>query len=63
MILAAALAVAIFGNYKRGRELDRICDLTGPHDTMAAVPHTARYEIDDICINREPDDEPVLDEP
>ncbi len=63
LLLAGLFAIAEYGNYQRGREIDRVCDLLGPHDFEVAHPMTARQEIDNICISREPDDDPVSDEP
>jgi hypothetical protein len=55
-LLLIAFAIAEHGNYQRGKELTRIRELTGPHDTSVAIPKTARQEIDNICISRQPDD-------
>jgi hypothetical protein len=49
-ILFALLAVAVYANYERGRELDRVCELIGPHDLSVTVARTAREEINNICI-------------
>ena len=57
-ILCVLLGIAGHGNYQRGRDLDRICELLGPHDVAVASPRTAREEIDNICISREPPDDP-----
>jgi hypothetical protein len=54
--LFALLLVAEYGNYSRGQELDRICELLGPHDVSVLRPTTAREEIDNICIGRIRDD-------
>jgi len=52
--LLIAFAIAEYGNYQRGG-LDRICELTDPHDVQVSVPRTGREEIDNICISRQPD--------
>jgi hypothetical protein len=56
-LLFAALAIAEYGNYRRGIELDRVCELTGPHDVMTNKPASDREELDNICGARqgEPD--------
>ena len=47
-----AFAIAEFGNYERGRDLTRVCELTGPHDVISLHPKTDREEIDSICAAR-----------
>jgi hypothetical protein len=54
-LLLALLAFAEYGNYQRGRELVRVCELLGPHGVSVVVPLRAREEIDNICIGRRPD--------
>jgi hypothetical protein len=60
-ILMALLAAAEYGNYQRGRELDRVCELLGQHDLAVNPPRTAKEEIDNICISREPPDDDQQD--
>jgi hypothetical protein len=55
-LLLIAFAVAEYGNYERGKELERVCDLIGPNDVWVEVPRTAKEEIDKICISRQQDD-------
>jgi len=55
-ILCAALALAEYGNYQRGKELDLLCDLTGPHDMYYGKPVTNRQRADNTCIARQSDD-------
>lgn len=55
-ILFALLAFAEYRSYERSRQLDRVCELLGPHDVAVGFPGTAKEEIDNICINRQPDD-------
>jgi hypothetical protein len=55
-LLLIVFAIAEYGNYQRGKELDRICELTGEHDVSVPTPRTVRQEIDKICISRQPDD-------
>jgi hypothetical protein len=54
-ILLALLGLAEYGSYQRGNELERVCELTGPHDMSFAVPRTPREEVDNICGGRESD--------
>ena len=56
-LLLIAFIIAEYGNYQRGKELDRICELSGPHDVSVKKPTTPREEIDNICISRQPDDD------
>jgi hypothetical protein len=56
IFLAILLAFAVYGNYERGTELSRVCELIGPHDVWVEKPRTVREEIDKICISRMPDD-------
>jgi hypothetical protein len=50
------LVVAEYGNYRHGKELTRVCELTGPHDVASRVPRNDREELDNICISRQSDD-------
>jgi hypothetical protein len=56
-IVCALLALVVYGNYERGRDLDRVCELLGPHDVVVPSPQTPRQEIDNICISRLPDEQ------
>ena len=55
-ILAGLLIVAEFGNYQYGKDISRLCELTGPHDVSVPHPATTEQEIDNICIGHEPAD-------
>jgi hypothetical protein len=52
LLLLLAFAIAEHANYQRSKELNRVCELTGPHDDWVAVPRNDREEIDKICISR-----------
>jgi hypothetical protein len=54
--LFVLLVIAEYGNYQRGKELTRVCELSGPHDVFIEHPRTDRQELDNICINRLSDD-------
>ncbi len=54
--LLAAFALAEYGNWRRGRELSRVCALVPHEATYASRPRTAQQEIDKICAGREPVD-------
>src|SRR5260221_13602323 len=55
-LLFGALLWCVWGNYEKGRDLDRLCELTGPHDVglPAEYAKTARDKIDNICISHQP---------
>jgi hypothetical protein len=55
-ILFVLLVIAEYGNYQRGKELDHVCELTGPHDVGFVSPKNDKEELDTICISRQPDD-------
>ena len=48
------LVIAEYGNYQRGKELDHVCELTGPHDVGFVSPKNDKEELDTI-ISRQPD--------
>ena len=48
--------VVAASNYSFGRDLERVCDLTGPHVLSLQGPLTARQKVDDICIEHAPPD-------
>jgi hypothetical protein len=56
-ILFGLLLIAEYGNWQRGEELSRLCELLGDHDISVGHPRTAREEIDNICISRRPSDD------
>jgi hypothetical protein len=51
-LLLALFALAEYNNYKKGVLLDRLCELTGPHDVGTGHPKNDREELDNICIDR-----------
>ncbi len=51
-ILLAAFVIAEYGNYQRGKELHRVCDLLGL-DPAVIAPGTAADEIANICAGRD----------
>ena len=56
-LLLGAFLLAEWGNWNRGAELSRVCQLLGDHDVSVAHPRTAKQEIDNICINRQSGDD------
>lgn len=55
-ILLVMLAIALYGNYQRGKKLDRVCELLGAHSASSVQPQGTREEIDTICLGREPEE-------
>jgi hypothetical protein len=56
----ALLALWLLAQYhlrERDQDIDRICELLGPHDAEIVPPHTPGEEIDNICIRNQPDDD------
>jgi hypothetical protein len=55
-VLLVFFIIAEYGNYQRGKELDRVCELSGPHDFSYSQPKNDKEEIDTICVNRQSGD-------
>jgi len=55
--LAALLALSIWSLYRTGLDLDRVCELTGPHEFSHEHPVTPRQEIDTLCLRHASDDD------
>jgi hypothetical protein len=55
-LLLGLLALALCGSYRTGRDLQRLCELTGNH--IVSVPQrltrTPQQEIDNICLAHAP---------
>lgn len=52
----ALFLVAAASNYTFGRNLERVCDLTGPHILSAQQPQTVQQKVAAICIAHAPPD-------
>jgi hypothetical protein len=55
-ILLGLFLIAEYGNWQRGAELTRLCDLLGNPDGLARHQTAAYREIVKICQSRQPDD-------
>ena len=55
-VLIALLAWALYGHYRTGQDLRRVCELIGPHDIAYFHPTTAPEEVDTICIDHQPEE-------
>jgi hypothetical protein len=51
VVLAIVLAISLYRNFERGRELDLICALLASHDV--SVTPARRQAVDNICVARE----------
>jgi hypothetical protein len=56
-ILGFLLALSVYGHYQTGSDLNRLCDLLGPHDVEMLHPQTTKDEIDNICLRHAPADD------
>jgi hypothetical protein len=48
-LLLGAFLIASFKYFERDKQLERVCELTGPHDVMTSHPRNGRDEVDNIC--------------
>lgn len=55
-ILFGLFLLAEYHNYKKGIDIARICELTGPHDASTKNPRTNKEELDTICLGYQPDE-------
>jgi hypothetical protein len=55
LLLGVVLAYLVYRHYSTGRDLQRICELIGPHTESVTNPSTPQQEIDNICISHQPD--------
>jgi hypothetical protein len=54
-LLLALFLFVEYSNYRKGIVIDRVCELTGPHDFATFRPKNNREELDNICISRQLD--------
>jgi hypothetical protein len=57
MILIILLIIGGYQLHEESKDLQRLCDLTGAHDTWVSHPITPREKIDDICLDHDPDED------
>jgi hypothetical protein len=55
LLLAGLLGLTLYDHYWTSRDLQRLCDLIGPHEASPAIPTAPQQEIDNICTNHQPD--------
>jgi hypothetical protein len=63
-LLAAALLIAVYGNWQLGKTLTRVCELAIDPDDAIVVhrhPKTPQEQLNKICAERLADPEPVDD--
>jgi hypothetical protein len=56
VLLLGLLWVSVYVNYSLGRDLRRVCELTGMHDAAFGSLRTPRGEVGNICLHRDPED-------
>jgi hypothetical protein len=49
-VLFALLLLSIYYHYRDGKDLEKVCELTGPHDVSVPNPLTTQQEITNICL-------------
>jgi hypothetical protein len=55
--LAAMLALSVWSLSQTRLDLDRVCELTGPHAFSHERPGAPQQEIDTICLRHASDDD------
>lgn len=51
-LLLGLFLLAEYNNYKKGLLIDRMCELSGPHDVAVYSPKSDSQELDNICAGR-----------
>jgi hypothetical protein len=46
-----------YGNYKQAKDLERICELSGPHGDVVAVAKTKQEKLANLCAGRKVEDD------
>jgi hypothetical protein len=54
-IFFALFVFAEYRNFQKGGDIDKFCELTGPHQATVGDPRTDRNKLDAICIAHEDD--------
>ncbi len=57
VFLTVALVYFVTLSHQRGRDLERVCALLGPHDHENQAVTVERRAIDAICLGQEADDD------
>jgi hypothetical protein len=55
VVLCLLFLVAVYWNFRKGEEINRLCELTGSHLVSADYPQTKREELDTICVAKKHD--------
>jgi hypothetical protein len=50
VILCLLFAVAVYWNFRKGEEINRLCELAGSYFGGVDYPRTNREELDNICF-------------
>ena len=60
-LIFGLLVISVSGNRTTERDIQRLCLLLGDHDMSVKHPKTPQQEIDNICLNHEPNQVGELD--
>jgi hypothetical protein len=55
VVLCLLFVVAVYWNFRKGEEINRLCELIGSHFVSADQSRTNREELGNICITKEYD--------
>ena len=50
VVLCLLFVVAVYWNFRKREEINRLCELTGSQFVSADCPQTKREELDNICF-------------
>ena len=50
VVLCLLFAIAVYWNFRKGEEINKLCELTGSHFVSGGYPQTKREELDNICF-------------
>src|SRR5437868_4889997 len=53
LFIFMVLLISAYGNYQQAKQLDEVCELSGPHADVVAAPKTDREKLDNICSARD----------
>ena len=54
-VFLALFVLAEYWNFQKGEDIDKLCELTGPHNATVGDPLTDRDRLDAICVAHEDD--------
>jgi hypothetical protein len=54
-VFLALFVLAEYWNFQKGEDIDKLCELTKPHNATVGAARTDRNRLDAICIAHEDD--------